>query len=261
MFDRENKLYSILPVEALLDPAGMHEFLKTEPYHLYYFASYGNLHGQEYIPEIYHACVTKLMNLLEATKGTQCAGMVVAGSTSEYGNKTSPMTEDMSLEPKTFYGAAKVAATHLARVWALQNNFPLMVYRPSSITGVGEQSIHLIPTLIRSCLFQEPIPFVGEYMHDYIDVKDVCSALEILVESNRKGEIFNVGSGVQYSNQQVRDMIEEICKKKAKITNAIKLNPQNISDVWIADSTKMRSLGWKPKMTLFNSLKEMVRAV
>ena len=103
-----------------------------------------------------------------------------------------------------------------------------MVYRPSSITGVGEQSIHLIPTLIRSCLFQEPIPFVGEYMHDYIDVKDVCSALEILVESNRKGEIFNVGSGVQYSNQQVRDMIEEICKKKAKIRSIVGLKKMNL---------------------------------
>jgi nucleoside-diphosphate-sugar epimerase len=262
-FDKEGKTYVIMPVESLLDIDGMHHFLSTQPYNLYYLASYGNLHGQDFIPEIYQACITKLLNLLLAAKGTPCQGMVTAGSTSEYGNKNEPMAEEMLLEPKTFYAAAKAGATHLAQVWALQNNFPLVIYRPSSITGVGEQSIHLIPTLIRSCLFKEPIPFVGEYKHDYINVMDVCDALAVLTESANlhKGEIFNVGSETQYSNQEVRDMIEEITKSKAKIITYAKLNPQNVSDMWVCDSTKMRSLNWKPKYTLFNTLKEMVKAI
>jgi nucleoside-diphosphate-sugar epimerase len=173
------------------------------------------------------------------------------------------MTEDLMLDPETFYGAAKAAGTHLAQVWAKRTGLPVIVFRPASITGVGEQSVHLIPTLIRSCLFKETIAFVGEPVHDYINVRDVCSALEVLAShaKEHKGEIFNVGSGVQISNLQVKEMIESITKARANINVNAKINPLNLSQVWIADNTKLKSLGWQPKVDLFNSLKEMVRAI
>lgn len=263
-FEDQGKEVVILPIEKLLDPPAIHALFKAnEPYNLYYLAAYGNLHGQNNIHEIYQASVTKLLNVLKATKDTDCKAIVTTGSTSEYGNKTEPMKEDQVLCPRTFYGAAKAAATHLSQAWAIQNDAPVVVFRPASITGVGEQSIHLIPTLIRSCLFGEAIPFVSDPVHDYVNVRDVCSAVGILgqVASEHKGEIFNVGNGVQHTNLQVKQMVEEITGKRATITKSIKLNPQNISDVWIADSTKMRALGWKPKVGLYDSLKEMVRAV
>lgn len=254
----------ILPVEMLLDINGMHKLLKEhEPYHLYYLAAYGNLHGQNDIQEIYHAIVIKLLNLLQATIGTQCEGFVTTGTTSEYGNKLEPMVETMMLDPETFYGAAKCAATHLATVWAKRYDFPIVVFRPASMTGVGEQPIHLIPTLIRSCLFKEVIPFISEPVHDYINVDDVCEALEILSEQakNHKGEIFNIGSGEQTSNLKIKNMIEHITKRKANINTSSKINPLNLSQVWIADSTKMQSLGWKPKRSLYETLQAMVRAI
>ena len=263
LFESEKKTVKILPVEMLMDIAGMHEFLKDEPYNLYYLAAYGNLHGQSDLDEMFRASVIKLLNLLQATTDTPCEAFLTAGSTSEYGNKTITMTEDLILEPETFYGAAKASATQLAQVWAKRYNFPIIVFRPASITGIGEQSVHLIPTLIRSCLFKEVIPFVGEPVHDYINVKDLCSALEILAKQAKvnKGKIFNVGSGIQTSNLQIKEMIEDITKAKAHINSMAKINPLNLSQVWIADSTKLRLLGWKPKVTLYNNLKQMVNAV
>jgi nucleoside-diphosphate-sugar epimerase len=259
MLEAEGKTVKVMPVEMLLDINGMHDFL-NEPYHFYYLAAYGNLHGQEDIDEIFRASVIKLLNLLQATKGTPCEAFITAGTTSEYGNVTQVMTEDMMLNPETFYGAAKASATHLAQVWAKRMGLPIVVFRPASITGAGEQSIHFIPTLIRSCLLGEVMPFVGEPVHDYVNVNDVCSALALLAETakDHKGEIFNVGSGVQTSNLQIKEMVEHITKHKANINIANKINPLNLSQVWIADSTKLRSLGWKPKVTLFKSLKEMV---
>jgi nucleoside-diphosphate-sugar epimerase len=254
----------ILPVEMLMDTAGMHEFLKAnEPYHLYYLAAYGNLHGQGEIQEMYRAIIIKFLNLLEATLNTKCEAILTAGTTSEYGNKTKPMTETDLLNPVTFYGAAKAGATHLATVWARQYNSPVVIFRPASMTGVGEQPIHLIPTLIRSCMFKEIMPFESGYYHDYINVKDVARALELLANcaKEHKGEIFNVGSGKQTSNLQLKEMIEQITGEKAKINKAVKINPQNVSEVWIADSSKLNKLGWKPQITLIENLKDMVKAV
>ena len=253
----------VLPVEMLMDINSMHSLLNEEPYYLYYLAAYGNLHGQSDIDEMFRASVIKLLNLLQATIDTQCEGMVTAGTTSEYGNKTVPMSEDLLLDPETFYGAAKAAGTHLAQVWAKRYDFPIVVFRPASITGIGEQSIHLIPTLIRSCMFKEAIPFIGEPVHDYIDVTDVSSAIILLAQQAKgyKGEIFNVGSGVQTSNLQIKEMIESITKNKANINMNAKINPLNLSQVWIAVNDKIKALGWKPKKTLYQSLKEMVRSV
>lgn len=262
--ESKGKEVVVLPTEMLLDPPQMHLFLKdNEPYNLYYLAAYGNLHGQDDIDETYRAIIIKFLNLLKATKDTQANSIITAGTTSEYGNKTEPMREEMLLEPDTFYAAAKAGATHLAQVWAKRENSPVVVFRPASMTGVGEQDIHLIPTLIRSCLLKEPMPFVGEPVHDYINVLDVCSALERLSEvaMDNYGQIFNIGSGVQTSNLIIKEMIEHITGRKANINKAIKINPQNLSQVWIADSTKMKALGWKPKWTLFKTLKSMVRAI
>jgi len=262
--ENKEKTVLTLPTEMLLDPPQMHLLLKAnEPYNLYYLAAYGNLHGQNDIDEIYRAIIIKFLNLLKATKDTQANSIITAGTTSEYGNKTVVMTEDLLLEPRTYYAAAKAGATHLAQVWAKRENAPVVVFRPASITGVGEQNIHLIPTLIRSCMFGEVMPFIGEPMHDYINVLDVCSALERLSEvaSDHKGEIFNVGTGVQTSNLIIKEMIENITDKKANINKASKINSLNLSQVWIADSTKMKALGWKPKWTLYKTLKEVIRAV
>lgn len=263
-FEGQDKEVVVLPTERLLDVPGMHIFLKEhQPYHLYYLAAYGNLHGQEDIQETYRAIIVKFLNLLEATKGTEAEAIVAAGTTSEYGNKTEPMREDMLLEPETFYAAAKAGATHLLQVWAKRYDVPAVVFRPASITGVGEQSIHLIPTLIRSCLLKEPIPFVGEPVHDYINVLDVCTALETLAEhaKDHKGEIFNVGTGVQTSNLHVKEMVEELTGQRATVNHAVKLNPLNLSQVWMTDNTKIQALGWRPKYTLYQTLKEMVRSI
>jgi len=262
--ESKGKEVVVLPTEALLDPPQMHLlFEENEPYHLYYLAAYGNLHGQDNLDEIYRAIVIKFLNVLEATKGTQVEAIITAGSTSEYGNKTSPMTEDMLLEPDTYYAAAKCAATHLAQAWAMREDAPVVVFRPASMTGVGEQPIHLIPTLIRSCMLGDVMPFVGEPMHDYVNVSDVCSAIEILADKAKelKGQIFNVGTGTQTSNLIIKEMIEHITKRKANINVASKFNPLHASQVWIADSKKMKSLGWKPQHTLYQTLRAMARAV
>lgn len=263
-FEDKDKEVIILPTEMLLDVPTMHKFFEEhEPYHLYYLAAYGNLHGQSDIQEMFQASVTKFINVLKATEGTECKAIVTAGSTSEYGNKLEPMVEDQIVCPKTFYGAAKAAATHIAQAWATSKDSPVVVFRPASITGLGEQSIHLIPILINSCLFGSPMPFNPEGVHDYIDVKDVCSAVEILADNavDRKGEIFNVGNGRQYTNLEVKQLVEEITHKKANVNKAITHTSQNTSDVWIADSSKMQALGWKPKKTLRDSIKEMVWAI
>lgn len=247
--------------KLLSRPIKLKKFLKEhQPFRLYHLSAYGNLHGQNDKHEIYKAIVINLLRLLDAIEGLELKGMIIAGSTSEYGYKKKPMKENQIVKPTSLYGAAKVAATVLAQAWVTQFDTPIVIYRPASITGVGEQEIHLIPTIIRSCLEKEPMQFIPEPTHDYINVKDVVSAITLLCEKAEKykGEIFNVGTGIQWTNQQVLEMVEKYSKHKANIVGLKNLRVFEKSETWIANSDKLKKLGWEPKVEFPDSLKEMV---
>lgn len=96
------------------------------------------------------------------------------------------------------------------------------IVRPFSITGVGEQEEHLIPTLIRSCLYGEQMDFVPWPEHDFIDVEDVVEA--ILGLAGKEG-VFDVGTGIGTTNQQVLDMVEQATGKKANVRIVSGLRP------------------------------------
>lgn len=235
---------------------------------IFHLAAYGNYYFQTGVREIYRANIMKLLYLLEATDEIPYKAFINVGTSSEYGKKDRPMKEDDLLEPDTFYATSKAGGTLLARAWAIQKSKPIVTIRPFSITGIGEQDHHLIPTLIRSCLYQEWMSFVPNPVHDFVDVDDVIDGMLLLVENARRfpGKVFNIGSGIQYTNEEVRQIVEKVTGKKAKIEMVEEMRNYD-TRMWVADTCDLkiwgrptlRSLGWKPKKTLEQSIKEMVK--
>lgn len=235
--------------------------VKGHPEIIVDFASYGNYHNQKDIREIYQANVTRLLELLHNTNPLEYKAFIVTGSSSEYGKSSIPMHELLRPQPDTFYASAKVAATALASVWAKEFNKPIVAVRPFSVTGPGEQERHLIPTLIDHAFSGEEMPFVPEPVHDFIDIRDFIEGIwHIIRRADRlKGEVLNLGSGKQYSNEQVKQLVERITGKKIKV----KLSEQARSydkSLWVADITRMKQLGWLPVYDLEESITDMVRA-
>jgi nucleoside-diphosphate-sugar epimerase len=261
LMEKQGKKVVSIPREAIIHKDRLEAFLgPLQPFRIYYLSAYGNLHGQDDIHLMYEVIVNRLLTLLEVSKDMDCQGFITTGTTSEYGYKKEPMKEDQILVPTSFYGAAKAAATHLAQAWAIQYDKPIVVYRPASVVGVREHKIHLIPTIIRSCLYKEPMEFIPEPTHDYIAVEDVVRAIALLGEKawECKGGIFNVGTGRQWTNQQVLTLIENITGKKANIIGLKNMRVFEKSETWIADSSLMNSLGWESEITLYESLKRMI---
>ena len=136
--------------------------------------------------------------------------------------------------------------------WVLENQKkPYLIVRPSSVTGVGEQSQHLIPTLIRSCIDGEEMPFVGEPKHDFIDIDDFCNGLVTLIKEGVYNQTVNISSGIQYSNEDVKKMVEVVTGKKANIKRVKSMRKYD-TDKWIV---KPDIKGIKP---LIISIQQMV---
>jgi nucleoside-diphosphate-sugar epimerase len=216
--------------------------------HVFDLAAYGNLASQDKQPAvIFNANQERLFRLLSNADFYEYRSFVVVSSNA------------VLLPRKTFYSGSKMAAEGLAQAWAHEFHKPVVIVRPFSVTGVGEQPGHLIPTLIRSCLYGEEMPFVPGPVHDFIDVEDVVSAFIIASQNaqDHLGGVFNAGTGKQYTNEQVKNIVELVTGKKAKLKYVDQMRSFD-TDKWVADNASLKELGWKPTKELGESIAEMV---
>lgn len=244
---------------VLADPSALYAFVKkVDPTYIFHLASYGNMYNQTDINETISTNYLKTHFLLNAVKHHSFKALINFSTSSVYGRKYIRMTESDIIEPETMYAATKAGAEYLCKVYATMYNKPIVNVRPFSVTGVGEQEGHLIPQLINSCLNGERIDFVPKPAHDFIDVYDlVDGVLTCALHADiLAGSSINIGSGKQYTNKEVKDIVETVTKKKAKVLKKESMRTYD-ANMWIADIDRMKSLGWKPKKDLHTSIKEM----
>lgn len=199
-------------------------------------------------------------NLLEAITPMDFQRFVHIGSFLEYGAKNKPLQESDRLEPSTFRGVAKAAATLLCQQIVQANRRrPIVVLRPFSVYGYWEAPTRLVPTAIRAALYKQEIALTAPgYRHDWIFVEDMVEACLLSLQSEEvAGEIINVGSGHQWSNEEVVDTVQALSGQRVRIrVGAYPARPWDTT-YWVADIRKAkRLLGWEPRHMLRSGLEK-----
>lgn len=223
--------------------------IKLQPFSDFYFLStYGNMAGHQTNQDgmVIQANIGDLIEVIKQTDFTKIKSFIYTS------------TSSVNLKTQTMYSRAKRASEEILLSFMEKYHAPICIIRPFSVTGVGEQEDHLIPTLIRSCLEGEQMNFVKEPVHDFIDVEDVVEGIVNLSEHSAKG-MFELGSGKQHTNQEVLEIVEKVTGKKAKI-NLVKSLRDYDTENWVSGNYKARGYGWTPKKSLEESITEMVNA-
>lgn len=210
---------------------------------LYYLASYGNLIHQTDISETIKANTLDVAHIIDQAVKYDFKSFIFIS------------TSSVKLKVQTSYSRAKRATEEILLAYLEKYNKPVCIIRPFSITGVGEQKEHLIPKLIHSCMTGEPMNFVGNPTHDFIDVDDIVSGILNLSEHSARG-IFELGTGKSYSNDQVLEIVERVTGKKANI-NRVESMRKYDNENWVSSNYRARSWGWMPTKSLEVSIKEM----
>lgn len=211
----------------------------------YYLSTYGNMSSHTKEDQIIRANVLDLAYILDQVPFDKGIHSFVFISSSSVKRRI-----------QTAYSRTKKAAEELCLLYAEKYNAPVSIIRPLSITGVGDQDEHLIPTLIRSCKTGEEMPFVPDAYHDYIDVEDVVGGIIALSQQRARG-IFELGTGKSRSNQEVREIVEKITGKKANVKIVSNMRSYD-SHEWVSTNFRARQYGWQPIKTLEQTIKEMV---
>jgi len=225
------------------------QILSTElkPFDYFYFLSaYGNMSHHTEDEKIVQANITDVAHTVGqlADKAVKCFVFMSSSS--------------VKLPHQTTYSRTKKAAEEILLAHMEKHNTPICIVRPFSVTGVGEQENHLIPTLIRSCVDGEHMDFVSTPSHDFIDVDDVTNGLINLAENGARG-IYELGLGQKHTNDEVRKIVEDVTGKRANLTEVPHLRDYDTKH-WVSTNFRSRRFGWKPEKTLRDSIEEMVEA-
>jgi UDP-glucose 4-epimerase len=159
-------------------------------------------------------------NVVEACRDFGVNRVVYSSSASVYGNALfTPMTEEHPFNNRTTYGATKIANEQMFRAIHEQNKLPYIGFRYMNIYGPrmdykGVYVSVLMKVLDRIDQQLPPVIFGdGSQAYDFIHVADVARANILGMKADVADELFNIGSGVKTT-------INEIVGLLLKITNS-----------------------------------------
>jgi UDP-glucose 4-epimerase len=139
--------------------------------------------------------VTGTFNVTELAREHGC--MIIYTSSREvYGNaQYLPVDEVHPLNPKSPYGASKLASEHIIRVMATTYEMQYVIIRLANVYGRGDFS-RVIPTFLHNIKEDKDLVIYGlpSKIIDFIHVNDVVDALIAYLGIDK--QVMNIGSGI-----------------------------------------------------------------
>jgi UDP-glucose 4-epimerase len=184
--------------------------------------------------------------------------IIFTSSAAVYG-ESKRQDEESSPVPSSPYGASKLCAEIYMRLYAKLYKLPVTVLRFCNLYGPKQRKYILYDVLLKLSRNEEKLEVLGTGFEerDFIFVNDAIDAVLLAAQNQSCSKLFNVGTGNSVS---IKEMIEAILK-------VLQLRPtvSFSQSSWKGDirklgasTEKIKNLGFKPKYTLDEGIKETV---
>lgn len=181
-----------------------------------------------------------------------------------------PLHEDSlltgPLEPTNeWYAIAKIAGLKMCQAYRRQYGFDTIVAMPTNLYGPGDNfhpdNSHVVPGLIRRFhqAVRDNAPQVviwgtGTPRRELMHVDDLADALLMLMNRYHGEEMINVGSGHEITIADLARTIAMIAGYRGEL--AFEASKSDGTPRKRLDTTRLRGLGWSPKIDLARGLTE-----
>ncbi|HYZ77153.1 MAG TPA: NAD-dependent epimerase/dehydratase family protein [Gaiellaceae bacterium] len=201
-------------------------------------------------------------NVADAAARAEVGRLVYISSASVYGTPVRfPMDEEHPTKPFVPYGASKLSGELASLSLFHATGLPVVSARPFCVYGPGEDRRHSLVEpgrYLRWHLNRRPIQIVGDpdrKTRDFVHVSDLVASLLLLARAGVPGEIYNAGSGEEVSMRQLVEAIGEATHREPQVETI----PEIAEDTYrlVADISKLKALGYEPKMPLRVGLAEL----
>ena len=229
--------------------------------YVFHFAGIGDIVPSIEDPTAYlQTNVQGTVRVLEAARHHGIKKLVYAASSSCYGLADTPTGEIHPIQPQYPYALSKYQGEQAALHWNKVYGLPVNSIRIFNAYGprVRTTGVYgaVFGVFFRQKLAGEPYTVVGDgtQTRDFLYVTDVVRAFLAVAETDREGEIYNLGAGapqsINYLTEQLGGPVVHVPKR-----------PGEPDCTW-ADITKItKQLGWKPKVSFSEGLSRMVAEI
>jgi UDP-glucose 4-epimerase len=268
-----------LQVGNLLDTSFVDKVLKQQHYDaVIHFAGYIAVGESMQHPDEYFRNNTfGSFVLLEQMRQHNINNVIFSSTAGVYGNPQQvPIPESHPKNPESPYGESKLLVEN-GLGWYNQvfgiNSIMLRYFNAAGAAldgSMGEEHTiesHIIPNIIKAVLSNTPFPLFGnDYptedgtcVRDYIHVLDLVEAHLLALKKLQTSSgsfIYNVGTGMGFSNKQVISMVEKVAGKNIELV--IEKRRPGDAAILVADNSKIKQeLGFSPK---YSDLELIVRS-
>lgn len=229
--------------------------------YVFHFAGIGDIVPSIERPTEYiSANVMGTVHALEAARHAGVRKFVYAASSSCYGIAEVPTSENAPIRPEYPYALSKYCGEEAVLHWELVYKLPVVSIRIFNAYGPRSKTTGAYGAVFGVFLAQKlagmPFTVVGDgtQTRDFVFVTDLARAFLCAAESDRSGEIYNVGAG---NPQSVNALVGLLSGEVVQVPK----RPGEPDCTW-ADISKIRSqLGWEPKVSFEDGVREMLRNI
>jgi len=177
-----------------------------------------------------------------------------------YGNpKYCPIDENHPVNPHNAYSESKYLGERLCKFYCDRTELNLTILRPFNIFGESMNEGFLLTNLINAVKTDKKITIVNKNSkRDFLYIDDFVDLILKIKNYNCKFEIFNVGTGITFSFNDIIKKIEYITSKKLNL-DYLEDDKTFMGDIQ-ADISKIKEkLNWKPKIEFEEGLKKILK--
>lgn len=171
-----------------------------------------------------------------------------------YGRKPVPIAETSSTDPICSYAISKLSLEKYLHYFNYHYGLDYVSLRYGNVYGPGQNPsgmLGAITVFLAKMLKGETITVFGDgnIIRDYIYIDDIQQANLLVLQNETPGHIYNVGTGIGTSINELIKMISQVTGLKA-VVNRVPARkddvPANVLDI----SLIKKDTGWEPGVTL-----------
>jgi UDP-glucose 4-epimerase len=207
--------------------------------------------------------VVGTLNVLEAARRANVRKFIYADTSAEYEGISDFPTREEDIRPIGVYAASKHSGATFCESYRELHGMNVTVVRYFNVYGPAQDWRRVIPPVMSSFIIRmlqgdRPIIYgTGQKRRDFVYVDDVNDFHLVVLEDQRaNGRVFNVGSGINFSVNQVYQLVEDLLK--TGLRPVYKPDLPGEAEITLADITAAKSLGWEPRVAIDEGLRRTI---